>query len=124
MSADFLEADEQCLAGVERVDVADYTGPSNALGYHNTKSHQIDLRTFVLKRDLGVGCDGRRTITQAAQDDMPEARLLALPAASLQNEWDSLIYDDGLPSRLLRILTRVVGMMRQPGISLADFNWN
>ena len=102
--------------------MADYTGPPNTLGYYNTESHQIDLQTYVLKRENDL--DSRRSISQDADSDVPQARVLALPSVALKDEWDSLVFDDGLPSRLLRILTRMVGMMRQPGLSLAAFNWN
>lgn len=39
-------------------------------------------------------------------------------------EWNSLVFDDALPSRLLRYLVRMVNMMAQPGLNLSTFNWN
>lgn len=102
--------------------MADYTGPPSTLGYYNTEAHQIDLQTYVLKRESDL--DGRRSIGQDAEGDVPQARVVALPSVALKDEWDSLVFEDCLPSRLLRILTRMVSMMRQPGLSLAAFNWN
>ncbi|KAK0282883.1 hypothetical protein LTR35_006675 [Friedmanniomyces endolithicus] len=114
--------DDPCLKLVERVDVADYTGPPNTLGYFDTDSVQLDLQAYIFKAESGT--EGRRSITQDANGDMPQARVLALPNVLLKDESDSLVFDDGLPSRLLRYLVRMIGMMRQPGLTLATFNWN
>ncbi|KAK1071193.1 hypothetical protein LTR74_003574 [Friedmanniomyces endolithicus] len=114
--------DDPCLKLVERVDVADYTGPSNTLGYFDTDSVQLDLQAYFFRAESES--EGRRSIHQDADADMPQARLLALPNVILKDESDSLVFDDGLPSRLLRYLVRMIGMMRQPGLTLATFNWN
>lgn len=47
-----------------------------------------------------------------------------MPNIALKDEWDSLIFDEALPSQLLRYLTRMLGVMKQPGLNLATFNWN
>ncbi|KAK0275266.1 hypothetical protein LTR35_010913 [Friedmanniomyces endolithicus] len=114
--------DDPCLKLVERVDVADYTGPSNTLGYFDTDSVQLDLQAYIFRAESES--EGRRSIRQDADADMPQARVLALPNVILKDESDSLVFDDGLPSRLLRYLMRMIGMMRQPGLTLATFNWN
>ncbi|KAK0947492.1 hypothetical protein LTR29_001100 [Friedmanniomyces endolithicus] len=117
-----LDGDEPCLELVERVDVADYTGPPNTLGYFDTDSVQLDLQAYIFRAESEP--EGRRSIRQDADADMPQARVLALPNVILKDESDSLVFDDGLPSRLLRYLVRMIGMMRQPGLTLATFNWN
>ncbi|EME80275.1 uncharacterized protein MYCFIDRAFT_31276 [Pseudocercospora fijiensis CIRAD86] len=67
----------------------------------------------------------RRHISQNGDtDDIPQARVLSLPNVALRDDWDSLIYDDALPSQLLRYLTRMLGVMKQPGLNLSTFNWN
>lgn len=67
----------------------------------------------------------RRRISQNGDtDDVPQARVLPLPNVTLKDDWDSLIYDDALPSQLLRYLTRMLGVMKQPGLNLSTFNWN
>ncbi|KAK1823139.1 hypothetical protein LTR12_002442 [Friedmanniomyces endolithicus] len=114
--------DDPCLRLVERVDVADYTGPPNTLGYFDTDSVQLDLQAYIFRAESEP--EGRRSIRQDADADMPQARVLALPNVILKDESDSLVFDDGLPSRLLRYLVRMIGMMRQPGLTLATFNWN
>ncbi|KAK5693477.1 hypothetical protein LTR97_010046 [Elasticomyces elasticus] len=117
-----VDGDEHCLTIVDHVGVADYTGPPNLLGYYGTESVQIDLQTYVLRSETDT--DGRRSIAQETDGGVSQARVLALPSVALKDEWDSLVFDDLLPSRLLRYMTRMVGMMRQPGLSLAAFNWN
>jgi len=92
------------------------------LGYFDTDSVQLDLQAYIFKAESEI--EGRRSIRQDADTDMPQARVLALPNVILKDESDSLVFDDGLPSRLLRYLVRMIGMMRQPGLTLATFNWN
>lgn len=77
--------------------------------------------------DEAGGC--RRSIAQPdneddAQDEMPGASITILPCRALNGEWNSLVFDDPLPARLLRYMTRMISMMRQPGLKLKTFNWN
>lgn len=76
----------------------------------------------MLKPDISI--DPRRSIAQPSDNELPQARVLALPSIALKSEWNSLVFDDGLPARLLRYLTRMLGMMKQPGLNLSTFNWN
>ncbi|KAK3677613.1 hypothetical protein LTR78_002463 [Recurvomyces mirabilis] len=107
---------------VTQVDVADYTGPIHGTGYHNVHDLDLDLQVYVLRPE--DSSDGRRTIAQNSDAHMPQARIIALPNAALKDEWDSLVFEDALPPRLLRYLTRMVTMMKQQGLNLATFNWN
>lgn len=105
------------------VEVADYTGPPTALGnYYAIGSVALDIQTYTLKAESEF--DSRRTISQAGEGEFPQARVLLLPNAVLKGEWNSLVFDDALPARLLRYMTRMVGMMKQPGLNLSAFNWN
>ncbi|KAK5134309.1 hypothetical protein LTR08_006738 [Meristemomyces frigidus] len=106
---------------VERIDLADYTGPETEL-FFDVAQNQLDIQAYSLKTDSAK--DGRRSIAQASDEGMPQARVLSLPNVALKDEWDSLVFDDHLPARLLRYLTRMVGLMKQPGLNLAAFNWN
>lgn len=104
------------------IEIADYTGPQSATGYHNPKEVDLDVQTYVLKDDEEI--EGRRSILQAGEAALPQARILALPNKALHEEWNSLVFDEPLPPRLLRYLTRMVGMMNVPGLNLSTFNWN
>ncbi|KAK4951984.1 hypothetical protein LTR10_009904 [Elasticomyces elasticus] len=115
-----VDGDEHCLMIVDHVGVADYTGPPNLLGYYGTESVQIDLQTYVLRSETDT--DGRRSIAQETDGGVSQARVLALPSVALKDEWDSLVFDDLLPSRLLRYMTRMVGraLAQKLSIRLGD----
>ena len=68
--------------------------------------------------------DQRRSISQTSTEEIPQVRALALPNVDLSEAWNSLVFDDALPARLLRYLVRMVGMMRQGDLNLSTFNWN
>ncbi|EMF10196.1 AAA-domain-containing protein [Sphaerulina musiva SO2202] len=108
---------------VERIDIADYTGPSEPAGYHSLDEVQLDIVAYALKT-AEEGRPRRRIGQPEDPDDFPQARVLPLPHVVLRNEWDSLIYDEALPSQLLRYLNRMLGVMKQPGLNLSTFNWN
>lgn len=108
---------------VERIDIADYTGPSEPSGYHSLDEVQLDIVAYALKT-AEEGRPRRRIGQPEDPDDFPQARVLPLPHVVLRNEWDSLIYDEALPSQLLRYLNRMLGVMKQPGLNLSTFNWN
>ncbi|USW57760.1 Putative pachytene checkpoint protein [Septoria linicola] len=112
-----------CAAAIERVDIADYTGPPKDAGYYNIDEVQLDIVTYALK--LNEEGRPRRRISQTEdQSNVPQARILPLPHVALKDEWNSLIYDEALPSQLLRYLNRMLGVMKQPGLNLSTFNWN
>lgn len=120
--ADFQKEDTELGRSVERIEVADYTGEENSFGFYKLEEVQLDLQTYTLRPD--TSSDPRRNIAQAGDDELPQARVLPLPSVALKDEWNSLVFDDGLPARLLRYLTRMLGMMKQQGLDFSKFNWN
>jgi len=104
------------------VHIADYTGPHVATGYYSLADIKLDVQTYVLRSDQDTG--ERRNIKRDGDGEGAQARIIALPNVVLNEDWDSLVFDDGLPSRLLRYLVRMVAMMGTPGLNLVTFNWN
>lgn len=104
------------------VHIADYTGPHEATGYYSLADTKFDVQTYVLRSEQDTG--EPRNIKRDGDGEASQARILALPNVVLNEDWDSLVFDDGLPSRLLRYLVRMTAMMGQPGLNLATLNWN
>lgn len=104
------------------VHIADYTGPHEATGYYSLADTKLDVQTYVLRSEQDTG--ERRNIKRDGDGEVSQARILALPNVVLNEDWDSLVFDDGLPSRLLRYLVRMTAMMGKPGLNLVTFNWN
>jgi hypothetical protein len=104
------------------VHIADYTGPPEATGYYSLADTKLDVQTYVLRSEQDTG--ERRNIKLDGDGEASQARIVALPNVVLNEDWDSLVFDDGLPSRLLRYLVRMVAMMGKSGLNLATFNWN
>jgi len=115
---DDIEHSESILS----VHIADYTGPHEATGYYSLADTKLDVQTYVLRFEQDTG--ERRNIKRDGDGEASQARILALPNVVLNEDWDSLVFDDGLPSRLLRYLVRMTAMMGKPGLNLATFNWN
>ncbi|KAM0722028.1 hypothetical protein Q7P37_002954 [Cladosporium fusiforme] len=107
---------------IRAIDIADFTGPHEPTGYYSLIDVALDVQTYVLRSEDEAGT--RRRVKQDSENVASQTRIMALPNVALNEAWDSLVFDDGLPSRLLRYLVRMVGMMGKPGLNLATFNWN
>jgi len=114
--------DNDSSLNARSIVVADYTGPPEPTGHYSLAGTALDVQTYVLRSEDDKG--DRRSIKRDSDNEGTQARIIALPNVALNDDWDSLVFDDGLPSRLLRYLVRMVGMMGQPGLNLATFNWN
>ena len=112
---------EELIASIE---IADYTGPELRNGICTLNDVELDVQAYVLHPENEVSHQQRRSIRQSSQDEAPSSRTLALPNVALHDEWNSLVFDDALPARLLRYLVRMVTLMSQPGLNLSAFNWN
>jgi hypothetical protein len=110
------------LPNIRSIVIADYTGPPEATGYYPIAGTALDVQTYVLRPEDDKG--DRRSIKRDGDNEGTQARVIGLPNVVLNDDWDSLVFDDGLPSRLLRYLVRMVGMMGKQGLNLATFNWN
>lgn len=107
---------------IRSIVVADYTGPPEATGYYPITGTALDVQTYILRFEDDKG--DRRSIKRDGDNEGTQARIIALPNVVLNDDWDSLVFDDGLPSHLLRYVVRMVGMLGKPGLNLATFNWN
>ncbi|EGP86211.1 uncharacterized protein MYCGRDRAFT_44997, partial [Zymoseptoria tritici IPO323] len=112
---------------IERATAADYTGPPVPGGICRVHETGLDVQTYSLKTTGRKSTSRRKSNHNDAEDGQTavnQARILPLPNTELVGEWDSLIYEDALPSKLLRCLVRMLGVMKQPGLNLSTFNWN
>ncbi|KAM3415060.1 hypothetical protein BST61_g10195 [Cercospora zeina] len=108
---------------ITRIDVADYTGPPQEAGCYVLAEVQLDIVIYTLRNHEEAR--PRRRISQPAGDDEgSQARIVPLPHDALKDEWASLIYGERLPSQLLRYLSRMLVVMKQPSLNLSLFNWN
>lgn len=107
---------------ISSVEIADYTGPFNKAGHYDLQTVRLDIQGYVLKSEDNDS--PRRNINQTNGDELPKANILHLPNVTLNETWSSLIYEDSLPSRLLRYLVRMISMVSRPGLNLSTFNWN
>jgi hypothetical protein len=115
---DDIENSESILS----INISDYTGPHEETGYYSLADTKLDVQTYALCAEQDTG--ERRNIKRDGDGDGAQARIIALPNVVLNEDWDSLVFDNGLPSRLLRYLVRMVAMMGTPGLNIATFNWN
>ncbi|KAI7105092.1 hypothetical protein KC352_g37181, partial [Hortaea werneckii] len=109
---------------IDLIEVADYTGPPTSFeqDYYDMKSIDLDIQTYILKAEQEYR--PRRAIDDTSDSEGQKARILPLPNIILKDAWNSLVFDERLPALLLRYLVRMLGMVKQPSLNLAAFNWN
>ena len=102
--------------------VADYSGPPNLTGCYRIEHLSLSVKPYMLMPEHVAGI--RPKINQLNEGEAMQTRTLVLPNVVLEGEWESLVFDGALPSQLLHELTRVLEIMKQPGLNLKTFNWN
>lgn len=108
---------------IEHVTVSDYTGPRNDTEVHSLDGLHLDIQTYVLQRQSKP--DSKRKFGHGSDnEDTAQACILPLPHTTLKDDWNTLVYDEDIPSRLLRFLCRMLLLMKQPDLNVSYFNWN
>lgn len=120
-----------CIGGIKHeetiklVEVADYTGPPAKADVYTVANVRLDVKAYVLKPEFELDPRLRsKQIRDEDDDGVQQVKIFNMPNESLHDVWNSLVYDDALPARLLRSLVRVVDMMSRPDLNLSTFNWN
>ncbi|KAF2809959.1 AAA-domain-containing protein [Mytilinidion resinicola] len=86
---------------------------------------KLDVQAYYFQEGDHDSPSKRRTAgIDADEDDMPQLRVTMLPSRSLNGAWDSLVFDDPIPSRLLKFMTRMMTLFRNPAINSSVINWN
>lgn len=108
-------------ARVVEAEVADYTGVPSETEIYPVTGVELDVQTYTLSSGDGIEQHRRGS---AKREDFPQARVMALPNVELKDEWTSLVFEDGLPARLLRFMVRMIGMMSHTDLNASVYNWN
>lgn len=109
---------------IKEIRIVDCSDKGDSVLYE-LRDVQLDVQAYTLHGDQPQH-SGRRTIEQPQEEDLSQARIKLLPHSSLNAEWDSLVFDEAnqIPARLLRFLTRMVTLAKQPTLNLSTLNWN
>ncbi|MCJ1257091.1 hypothetical protein MMC24_004916 [Lignoscripta atroalba] len=98
---------------LESIHIADITAATSDELCINLADVDLDVQVFELHSyDDGTtqpNCDG----APAEESDLPEAKVTRLPNRALHGIWDSLIFDEPIPTRLLHFTTRMQEMMKR-----------
>ncbi|WPH03764.1 P-loop containing nucleoside triphosphate hydrolase protein [Acrodontium crateriforme] len=143
-----LNEDLEHMELVDFIEIAGYSGPpeGNTSNVYRLEKMEIDIQPYSLCEDHTIRDSNRagERRLEAPLCMIRAARVMSLPHAMLKDAWGSLVFDDNLGTNLLRhmvkhpqnhsnlnyadifshVQTRMIGVMRQPGLHLATFNMN
>jgi pachytene checkpoint protein 2 len=105
---------------VQAIYIADQAGfPPSQTSFAVTDVH-LDIQPFSFHEETPF----QAVSLQASEDHCIQMHATHLPHASFHGLCESLIYDDHLPSRLIRFITRMAKMTAEPQLNphLVNFN--
>ncbi|KAK8216827.1 hypothetical protein M8818_001790 [Zalaria obscura] len=106
---------------IESISVVDCSGANEDLSWHKLEEVELDVQAFALHTESPRSAGSQSPGTDELE---AQARILVLPNKVLIGEWDSLVFDEQIPTRLLRFLTRMLMLMKHPSLNVKTFNWN
>lgn len=90
---------------MKTIDVTDYTGPAAASGFYRLTDLELDVQTYTLHSEHDADFM-HNAFEEDSELGVPAFTTIRLPNVALKDAWSSLIFDDALPSRLLRYVVQ------------------
>lgn len=111
---------------IESINVVDFSGTESETSFHRLQDVQLDVQAYELHESEEDSLPRTRSIHHEGEDEdaIPQVRVTALPSKSLNGVWESLVFNNGIPARLLRFTTRMMSIMKNPALNLTVLNWN
>lgn len=115
-------------SAIESIHVADVSGADAdaEMEWHSLQAVQLDVQAYELRDDTDDLPLSSSISGEGEDDDPPQTivRVSHVPSKSLEGLWESLIFDDPIPARLLHFVTRMMSILRNPDLDLSLTNWN
>ncbi|KAK2754226.1 hypothetical protein FQN54_007105 [Arachnomyces sp. PD_36] len=114
-----------CAQFLQSIRVIECTGPHVEIesGAYRLDNVEMDVQAYQL-RDVEMGSSqAMDTSLEKWDDDTPQARTILLPNKELDGIWESLIFDEPIPSNLLRAVTRMLSVSWKK-LDTWIINWN
>ncbi|OCL13152.1 AAA-domain-containing protein [Glonium stellatum] len=111
---------------IESINVVDFSGTEGETSFHRLQDVQLDVQAYELHENEEDSSLGTHNMHREGdgEDALPQVRVAALPSKSLNGIWESLVFGDEIPARLLRFTTRMMSIMKNPALNLTILNWN
>ncbi|PGH05312.1 hypothetical protein GX51_03033 [Blastomyces parvus] len=108
------------------VKVVECAGPQQESGAYRLEDVELDVQAYQLR-----GCESTDDSSQQAyaaangksDEEGPQARMISLPNKELDGVWESLLFDELIPSTLLRAVSRML-MFSWRKLNTWTINWN
>ncbi|KAK3079108.1 hypothetical protein LTS18_005724, partial [Coniosporium uncinatum] len=113
---------------IDSIYVVDCSGSDTESTFFTLKDVHLDVQAYELHDPIHT--DGQNhdisTATAGEEDEdmAAQVRVTQLPSKQLVGIWDSLIFDEPVPARLLRFTTRMMSIMKHKDLNTTIMNWN
>lgn len=90
---------------IDWINVVGFSGDTNEETFHQLADVRLDVQAYELFHEE----ESEDEIAEKHPDDdgSPRSRHTMLPSASLDGLWESLVYSDEFPDKILRFATRM-----------------
>ncbi|KAJ9315596.1 hypothetical protein DTO271D3_4169 [Paecilomyces variotii] len=118
---DLRESHAQVL---DSIKIIECTGGQLESGAYRLEDVQLDVQAYQLRGSAEVESSQQTMrVGDNGEDTGPQARVVALPNKELDGIWESLLFEQQIPSTLLRALSRMVSMSARR-LDAWTINWN
>ncbi|KAJ9192224.1 hypothetical protein DTO021D3_8840 [Paecilomyces variotii] len=118
---DLRESHAQVL---DSIKIIECTGGQLESGAYRLEDVQLDVQAYQLRGSAELESSQQTMrVGDNGEDTGPQARVVALPNKELDGIWESLLFEQQIPSTLLRALSRMVSMSARR-LDAWTINWN
>ncbi|KKZ65069.1 hypothetical protein EMCG_01309 [[Emmonsia] crescens] len=121
--SDLTDTHCQCL---DMVKVMECAGPQQESGAYRLEDVELDVQAYQLRGSEGIDDSSQQVYAAAngkSDEEGPQARIISLPNKELDGVWESLLFDELIPSTLLRAVSKML-MFSWRKLNTWTINWN
>ncbi|EEH06411.1 cytochrome c1 [Histoplasma capsulatum G186AR] len=108
------------------VKVMECAGPQQESGAYRLEDVELDVQAYQLHGSESINDSPQPTyadVNGKRDEEGPQARIISLPSKELDGLWESLLFDELIPSTLLRAVNRML-MFSGRKLNTWTINWN
>ncbi|OJD16549.1 hypothetical protein AJ78_03286 [Emergomyces pasteurianus Ep9510] len=122
----FADLNDTHCQYLDMVKVMDCAGPQQESGAYRLEDVELDVQAYQLRGPENMDDSSQQAYAATngkPDEEGPQARVISLPSKDLDGVWESLLFDELIPSMLLRAVSRML-MFSSRRLNTWTINWN
>ncbi|KGQ01115.1 cytochrome c1, heme protein, mitochondrial [Paracoccidioides lutzii Pb01] len=122
----FADMDAGHAQYLDVIKVMECVGQQQGSGAYRLEDVELNVQAYQLRGSDVADDNSQQTYATAngkSDEDGPQARIISLPSKELDGVWESLLFDELIPSTLLRAVSRML-VFSWSKLNTWTINWN